>query len=132
MTPLPQIGETITTQRALELCKHFSFDHLVKRLETDSDRFKSWEFDGCSMIPDKIASKLIGVPTLTEICLRHDLGYAYGEPKNKEERLKVDFTFGIELLEGGASASIAQMMFEGVRIGGGEFGMSFSWAFARK
>jgi len=50
---LPEIGEIIATQRALELCRHFNLDYLVARIETDPELFAHWKFDGCSCLPDK-------------------------------------------------------------------------------
>jgi hypothetical protein len=129
---LPKIGEIVTTERALELCSHYGFNHLAKRIENNPDRFKEWKFDGCSMTPEKVLSELINVPSLTEICLRHDLGYAYGNPGNEKERLQVDRNFQNELLSAGANEYAAKAMFEAVRIGGKEeLCLSFSWGFAR-
>jgi hypothetical protein len=129
---LPEIDDLITTERALELCAFYGFDHLVKRIEENPELFKEWRFDGCSMTPDAVLSKLIKVASLTEICLRHDLGYAYGDPGNEKERLKVDRIFQNELLSAGAGEFTAIAMFEAVRAGGREeLCLSFSWSFAR-
>ena len=129
---LPKIGESVTTERALELCEHYGFSHLVQRIEGNPDLFKEWKFDGCSMTPDAVLSELIKVPSLIEICLRHDLGYAYGDPGNKEERLIVDRKFQNDLLGGGASEFAAKAMFDAVRVGGKEeLCLPFSWGFAR-
>ena len=129
---LPRIGEIVSTERALELCVHYGFKHLAQRIEDNPDLFKEWEFDGCSMTPDEVLSELIKVPSLIEICLRHDLGYAYGDPGNKEERLIVDRKFQNDLLNGGASEFAAKAMFDAVRIGGKEeLCLPFSWSFAR-
>ena len=84
------------------------------------------------MTPDEVFSDLIKVSSLTAICLRHDLGYAYGDPGNKEERLIVDIKFQNELRDGGASEFAAKAMFGAVRAGGKEkLCLSFSWGFAR-
>jgi hypothetical protein len=129
---LPEIDDLITTQRALKLCALYGFDHLVERIEENPELFKEWRFDGCSMTPDAVLSKLLKVPSLTEICLRHDLGYAYGDPGNEKERLKVDRIFQNELLNAGAGEFTAIAMFEAVRAGGREeLCLSFSWSFAR-
>lgn len=117
---LPKIGEIVTTERASGLCVQYGFNHLVQRIEDNPDLFKEWKFDGCSMTPDAVVSELIKVPSLKEICLRHDLGYAYGDPGNKEERLIVDRKFQIDLLDGGASEFAAKTMFNAVRLGGKE------------
>ena len=129
---LPKIGEIVTTERALQLCEHYGFNYLADRIEDNPDLFKEWEFDGCSMTPTKVLSEIIKVPSLTEICLRHDLGYAYGDPGNEEERVLVDKKFQIELLDGGASEFVAKAMFDAVRVGGKEkLCLPFSWGFAR-
>jgi hypothetical protein len=132
MAELPMIGELITTERALELCLYYGFDHLAGRIEANPDLFKKWEFDGCSMTPDEILKEIIKVPSLTEICLRHDLGYGYGEPGNEIERMEVDVKFQNELRSAGAGEFAAQAMFDAVRSGGQEkFCLPFSWGFAR-
>lgn len=128
----PKIGEMVTTERALGLCDLYDLDYLAKRIKDHSDHFKEWEFDGCSMTPTEVLSEIINVPSLTEICLRHDLGYAYGDPGNAEERIEVDRRFKLELLNAGASEFVAETMFKAVRDGGKEaFCLSFSWSFAR-
>jgi len=78
-------------------------------------------------------SKVVGIPNLTEIALKHDLKYAYGAPGNKEEKLQADKEFELELLKDGASPEIAELMFKAVDIfGDGLMKTSFSWGFARK
>ena len=72
------------------------------------------------MTPDEVLREIIKVQSLTEICLRHDLGYAYGDPGNKEERIIVDRKFQNDLLGGGASEFAAKVMFDAVRVGGKE------------
>ena len=129
---IPKIGDIISTGKALELCDYFGLITLAKRIVDNPDIFKPWKFDGCSMMPDHIVSRLINVPALTEICLKHDLKYAYGEPGNNEERLRADYELGVDLLRGGASAEVSLLFFTGVQAGGGELGLSFSWGFARK
>ena len=132
ITKLPKIGEIVTTERALGLCEHYGLNYLVDRIEDHPDLFKEWEFDGCSMTPTEVLSELIKVPSLTEICLRHDLGYAYGDPGNREERLIVDKKFQNELRDGGASEFAAKAMYNAVRVGGKEeLCLPFSWGFAR-
>ncbi len=129
---LPKIGEIVTTERAIELCEYYGLNNLAERIEDNPDLFIDWNFDGCSMTPTEVLSELIKVPSLTEICLRHDLGYAYGDPGNEEERILVDKIFQNELLGGGASAFAAKAMFDAVRVGGKEeLCLPFSWGFAR-
>jgi len=129
---LPKIGEIVTTERALQLCEHYGFTHLAERIEKNPDLFKEWKFDGCTMTPTEVLSELIKVPSLTEICLRHDLGYTYGAPGNEKERIQVDRIFRYELLSAGAREFVAKVLFDAVRAGGKEeLCLSFSWSFAR-
>jgi len=32
---LPKINDIITTEQALELCRHFNLEYLIKRIESD-------------------------------------------------------------------------------------------------
>ena len=129
---IPKIGETVTTERASELCVHYGMNRLAERIDNSPDVFKEWKFDGCSMTPTEVLSEIIKVSSLAEICLRHDLGYAYGEPGNDKKRLIVDKTFQNELISAGASEFVAKAMFEAVRAGGKEeLCLPFSWGFAR-
>jgi hypothetical protein len=149
---LPKINDMITTEQALELCKHFNLDYLIKRIESNSDKYKPWKFDGCSGLPDEVMGFFTrlrqdapcgstGSFTNCEwkditykCCLPHDLCYGYGEPGNKTERKRIDNKFYRDLVtkahmrEWCASAFLAA-----VQIGGAEvFGLSFSWGFAHK
>ena len=133
---LPEIGEIITTERALELCRHFSFDHLVARIEADPELFMDWKFDGCSCLEDGILGLLTGCKwrdITFRCCLPHDLCYAYGDPGNSAERKQVDTRFFRDLVEkAGMKKWMAAVFLAGVRIGGAEsFRRSFSWGFAR-
>jgi len=51
---LPEIGNIITTKGALELCRHFSLEYLIDRIESDPKKYKDWNFDGCSGLPDEV------------------------------------------------------------------------------
>ena len=134
---LPEIGDRITTEWALELCDHFKLQYLVERIKRNPEKYKEWKFDGCSMLWDRLAAGVTQVnhTVLTQQCaLPHDLCYAYGEPGNKIERERVDLKFKSNLLtKAGMSEFWATIFHLAVRIGGREeFGRSFSWAFARK
>lgn len=130
---LPEIGETITTDHALELCRHFGLTYLVDRITADPDGYNSWQFDGASMVPDELFGWIFGIPNLIEIALRHDLKYAYGKPKDDQEKLRADLELELEVLNDGAAAFVAKAIFEMVDVGGLEkYKTNFSWAFARK
>lgn len=131
---LPEIGERITTARARALCLERGpmFDYIVKRIDANPDDFKDWIFDGASMVPDELASKLLHIPNLIAIALKHDLKYAYGELGNDAERLKADQEFKQDLLADGTDRLVAEAMFQAVRLGGSEHVKSrFSWGYAR-
>ena len=134
---LPAIGEQVSTEYALGLCRHFQLDNLVERIESRPDRYHSWKFDGCSGLPDEILGLFTGCDwqdITYQCCLPHDLGYAYGEPGDKAERRRVDEKFREDLIaKAGMKKWCAEAFFAGVRAGGGEvFGLPFSWAFASK
>ena len=129
---LPEINETITTELAIDLCQHFGYDYLVKRLKAHPERYKSWVFDGASMVPDEIFSYIFKLPGLVLLALKHDLKYAYGEPGNTREKLRADLEFELDVLNDGASVELTKMMFTFVDVGGKEWlKTDFSWAYAQ-
>lgn len=134
---MPQIGEVINTGSALELCRHFDLDYLVKRIESSPDDYTDWTFDGCSMLPDRVMGLFTGCDwkdITYKCCLPHDLCYAYGEPDNDPEKRRVDAKFYSDLVtKAGMKMWLACAFLTAVRVGGKEeFGLSFSWAFAHK
>ena len=131
----PQIGDTVTTEDALELCRHFQLDYLIQRIETSPSRYKAWKFDGCSGLPDEVLGLFTGCDwqdITYKCCLPHDLGYGYGEPGDDNERKRVDQKFKRDLIaKAGMHEWMAAAFFAAVRVGGAEvFGLSFSWGFA--
>lgn len=133
---LPKIGETVTTDCAIELCQHYGLDYLVQRINGNRNLYKEWVFDGVSCLPDKLAALVVNVDehSLTYDCaLPHDLYYAYGEPYNETERKRVDVKFQSDLVtKTRMDAFWAEIFYQAVRIGGKQLGLSFTWAFARK
>lgn len=134
---LPEIGHTIATQEALRLCQHYNLDYLIERIETNAKAYESWRFDGCSGLPDEVLGFFTGCnweDITYKCCLPHDLCYGYGEPENDIERERVDIKFYSDLVtKAGMKKWWASAFLAAVRIGGAEqFGLSFSWAFARK
>lgn len=134
---LPKIGEVITTERALELCKYFKLDYLTERINSNPGSYKEWKFDGISVLDDKFAADIFHVDqnALTlECALPHDLRYGYGESGNKKERKDADWRLRRDLLtKAKMSRFSASILYLAVRIGGAElFRLSYSWAFARK
>ena len=134
---LPKIGETISKKVALELCRYFGLDYLVKRIESNPESYKDWKFDGCSGLPDELMGLFTGCKwedITYKCCLPHDLGYGYGEPGNDIERQRGDEKFYSDLVtKAGMKKWQAQTFLAAVRIGGPEeVGLSFSWGFANK
>ena len=134
---LPEIGDIVTTEVALEFCKNFKLDYLVKRIEDNRDGYKNWKFDGCSCVPDKIMGWLTGCnwkDITYKCCLPHDLGYAYGEKGNKIERKQVDQKLYSDLITKAGMRKYLAFVYLGIaRIGGHQvLGFSFSWGFAHK
>jgi hypothetical protein len=134
---LPEIGDDVTTEEALDLCRHFGLDYLVKRIESAPERYRSWKFDGCSGLPDRRLGFLTDRDwreITYECCLPHDLGYGYGESGNREERRRVDEKFYRDLVsKAGMKKWCAFLFFAVVRVGGGEaLRLPFSWGFAGK
>jgi len=132
---LHEIGDMITTAKALKLCKQYNLDYLVKRIEANSDSYKSWRFDGCSGLPDEIMgffTECNWEDITYKCCLPHDLCYAYGELNNDIERQRVDLKFLSDLVtKAGMKQWCATAFLSAVRVGGEEhFGLSFSWGFA--
>ena len=130
---LPEIGDWIDNDRAIELCLHFGFDELANRISNSAfGEFDPWKFDGASMIPDHIVAVMINVDADALICeaLKNDLFYAYGELGNNEEKLAVDFTLGQGLLTIGASAKASRAAFIAVDTFG-HVPLGFEWGFAR-
>jgi len=134
---IPKIGDTMTTGKAYELCEHFKLYYLTDRIESNIDKYKSWKFDGCSGLPDKILGFFTGCDwkdITYRCCLPHDLCYGYGELGSKAERKKVDKQFYQNLVTKAYMKKWCAFIFLiFVRIGGAEMlGLSFSWGFANK
>lgn len=134
---LPEIGDIITTQKAVELCAHFDLNYLVDRITANPGSYKPWSFDGCSGLPDEVMGLFTGCDwkdITYKCCLTHDLCYAYGEIGNNIEREQIDKNFFNDLVtKAGMRKWLASVFLSAVRIGGaGELGLSFSWGFAHK
>jgi hypothetical protein len=134
---LPFIGDTITTEKAIALCNHFDLHHLVRRIESAPGKYRDWEFDGCSGLPDEMMGLFTGCDwqdITYKCCLPHDLRYAYGETGNEMERKEADQELYHNLVNNaGMKEWCAAAFLAVVRIGGVEhLGLSFSWGFAHK
>ena len=131
---LPEIGSIVSTEEALQLCRHFDLDYLVERIESDPERYSEWKFDGCSAVRDELMGLFTGCAwkdITYKCCLPHDLCYGYGEAGNDIERKRVDVKFYSDLVtKAGMSRWCASAFLAAVRVGGAELGLPFSWGFA--
>lgn len=134
---LPEIGETVDNARGVALCRYFGLDQLADRIVQNPGAYRAWEFDGCSMLPDRLLGVLTRSGRWKDItytcCLPHDLEYAYGDPANEAvEREAADCRLRDRLKTVMGLMAIVWAFFNGVRIGGaGCLNQDFSWAFAR-
>ncbi len=87
--------------------------------------------DGCSLFPDR---SLVGKSDWCSCCLAHDLAYWRGG--TADERLKADEALKSCVLHASGSAELANLMFAGVRTGGGPYFFTpyrwgYGWPFGR-
>lgn len=128
---IPEIGETITNNRAIELCLHYGFDEIVQRIKHSPALFRPWVFDGASGVNDESAGELFNIPNIVEIALQHDLPYAYGIKGDKHARKKADMKLKQDIIDDGAGYVIANSFYLAVRLGGDIPGTGYEWGFAR-
>ncbi len=134
---LPELNENISTDRALELCRHFELTYLIERIEKNPGQYNEWKFDGCSGLPDELMGLFTGCDwkdITYKCCLPHDLCYGYGESENDIERERVDLKFYSDLVtKAGMKKWLASAFLTAVRLAGDEdLGLSFSWGYACK
>jgi hypothetical protein len=87
--------------------------------------------DGCSLFPDR---SLVGKADWCSCCLAHDLAYWRGGMA--DERLKADQDLKSCVLAASGSPELADLMFAGVRTGGGPYFFTpyrwgYGWSFGR-
>lgn len=81
--------------------------------------------DGCSAFPDR---SLVSGSDWCTCCLDHDLAYWRGG--TADERLQADQQLRACVLQATGNAALADLMFTGVRTGGGpHFYTSYRWAY---
>lgn len=91
--------------------------------------FKS---DGCSLFPDK---SLIDSVDWSDCCLEHDVAYWQGG--TEQQRLEADSLFKDCILQKTGNKELAELMYEGVRLGGGPnfptwYRWGYGWNYMRK
>lgn len=87
--------------------------------------------DGCSLFPDR---SLVSTSDWCGCCLAHDLAYWRGG--TAEERLQADQDLKSCVLAASGNAELADLMFLGVRTGGGPYFLTpyrwgYGWPFGR-
>jgi hypothetical protein len=124
---LPKKHKEVPIFTIKKICEHYGLQGLWSKIEKDplSQPFKS---DGCSVWLESWEGC-----DLYPACFFHDLKYWAGYPGEEVERLIADAELMIDAARRTGSATLAQTMFYGVRIGGTPlFKKSFSWGFGRR
>lgn len=124
--PLPPRGEVVPLSTIKDICTHYELPELWTLIETNPPKLP-FESDGCSMWPDTWVSG----KDLYEGCFVHDLFYWSGIPGDRLARLHADVWLLMWVAEN-ASIELAETMFNGVRMGGGEMlDTPWRWGFGR-
>ena len=124
--PLPRHNEEVSTEQLKAIIRHYGLDDIWALIDTQPPElpFKS---DGCSIWPDTWFKG----KDLYEGCFIHDLFYWSGIPGDRMGRLKADIWLMMWVAEN-ASIELAETMFNGVRVGGGELvNTPWRWGFGR-
>jgi hypothetical protein len=123
---LPEKGSVVPLETIREICMAYELGALWKKIEKDppslpfqSDGCSIWfdSWDGCDLYP---------------ACFLHDLKYWAGYPDEAVERLIADAELMIGVARILNDTRMAEIMFQGVRVGGHPvIKQSFSWGFGR-
>jgi hypothetical protein len=123
---LPGKGEVVPLAKIKEICEHFGLLDLWAKIDHDPPSLP-FQSDGCTHWVDTWE----GV-SLYPACFLHDLKYWSGYPGEEVARLIADAELMIDVARLLNDTAMAEIMFHGVRVGGGEiFKQSFSWGFGR-
>lgn len=124
---LPAIGATVSLEEIAAICAHYELPGLAARIAKDPPA-KPFVSDGCT----GWVNEWQGV-SIYPACFLHDLKYWAGYPGEDVERLAADAELMVDVARLLKGVRMAEVMFNGVRIGGHEgFRASFSWGFGRK
>lgn len=127
MIELPKKGQEVSMQEIECICAERHLDSLWAKIKAYPPKriFKS---DGCSGgWPDTWNDF-----NLYPACWIHDLKYWAGFEDEENERLIADAELMIDIVKITNNIELSQIMFAGVRAGGGGFWKrSFSWGFGR-
>lgn len=127
MLQLPQKGQVVSLAWIERFCVENDLLGLWNIVKADPPR-KPFKSDGCSGgWPDRW-----GKYDLYPACFKHDLKYWANYPWDNVQRLIVDAELMVDVVEITNNIYLAQIMFEGVRAGGGAmWGRPYSFGFGR-
>ena len=105
---------------------------LVVAACNESNKLSPFTSDGCSLFPD---SSIVTNDDWCECCFQHDLAYWRGG--TAEERKQADLDLKQCVLEKTNDATLARVMYEGVRLGGSPYFYNwyrwgYGWSYERK
>jgi hypothetical protein len=123
---LPEINTEVSKDKVFELCKYYKLNNLLIILEKDYP-LKPFKTDGASCFPDQI-----GKINIYEAAVLHDLKYWCGYKGDDNGRFMADLELArdVVLLCNG-SVRLAELMFTGVRLGGGISFAPWRWGYGR-
>ena len=137
MIKIPSIGDTITPELGIDLCRRFGMHGVADRVAEHPERYRAFEYDGCTGLPDDLFKRIsfagLDWGKITDLCcLPHDLGYAYGIPGDEAGRALQDYAFFEDLqFRAGVPEAVAAIFLDVVRrYGRTGYGADFSWSFA--
>jgi hypothetical protein len=124
---LPVAGQEVSLPEIKVICEQFGLDTLWLKIERDPPP-RPFVSDGCTRWVDEINDV-----DIYPACFRHDLKYWAGYPGERVARLKADAEFMVEVAELLGDTPMAETMFAGVRLfGGDKLEATFSWGFGRQ
>lgn len=127
MVELPEKGQVVSLEEIELICAEYYLHDLWAKIKADPPK-KPFRSDGCSGgWPDQW-----GKHDLYPACFLHDLKYYGNYPNDEVARLIVDAELMIDVVKITDDINLAQIMYTGVRAGGGAFwGKSYSFGFGR-
>lgn len=119
----------MTLPEIKRLCEAKGLPRLWERIAADPPP-RPFASDGCSVFFDKIADI-----SIYPACFFHDLKYWSGYPNHSAterlERFVADAELMVDVAALGVDFFVAEIVFRGVRTGGGPVQLPFSWGFGR-
>lgn len=127
-TSLPPKGQEVSLDEIEVICAEYHLHELWAKIKNDMPE-KPFKSDGCSGgWPDTWHDF-----NLYPACFIHDIKYWCGHEEDEDvDRMIADLELRIDILRITQSIALADIMFAGVRAGGGSgWGRSYSWGFGR-